>query len=276
MALQYKTKTWQKKIDKHNDFIKSYEKMQYNNDYHYYNIESIMGNFFSNSNQDKDLLRDWKMAHVLFDIAADMYQLENKGIEVICNTYLSIKAFTKMYKLYCEGIVSDLIPEWQIKHSYEEFACKIISINAVNEFMHIYEDSILLNLFCGNINKVKNGLEKLQPPSFIEPDSINYYQYIYSLKPAINSLVCGNEKEFKKNIELMLKKRRLGGTDFSVTIDYYSVALLKCAIKYGVIADIKTIEMPPMMFENVDYKNELFHLPIPNKLIDYIIDNTKN
>ena len=253
MRLKYKGKKWDKEM-------KEIEK----------NKKFFGENYLNNINWDLKKIAEssqkdycWFFGCLSGEYAtiSKIYVQEGDIKNVLVNTYLSALAFFVLKRLYEKGIQTNYQNIQEDLLQLEYMTGKMIAIDCYDNVQQYCKDSIIGNLFIGNMENIKKSIEQL-PDNGDELEDIYYNTPIF-LKSIYIAILNKDEKEFNDALIKRVKKYRKNMLGYSTIIDYTSIALIKVAKKYGISCDLNIIEMPDYFFKpiNVEGLSEL-RLPL--------------
>lgn len=256
MKIDYKGKKWDKEMKRLR------EGKKYLGDGYLKNINFIIDRLYKT--QLKDYYWFLSCLSLEYEMIAETY-LEEKDIKnVLKAIYLSEKSFFYLKKMYMVGIEEDYNTK-DILGNLEYYVCKAIAIDYLDVVAEYCQDSIVANLFYGNLTKTKEYVEDIS--SDIEGVQSIYYTELIFLKKLFEAILEKDERKFYTELIYRIKKYRSNMVGYSTIIDYVSIALIKIAKKYEMNCDLKIIEMPEYFFEPISTKKfEVFELPLQNEI----------
>lgn len=261
MKLDYKGKKWDKEMKKLHDYKKYY------GEGYLKNVNAVTNKFYKSEIKDYAWLYGCLDSN--FQEISFIYFQENNFQKVIETTFLSARAMLIFKKIYEKGIKTQFVNVDSKLSELEYAICKLIAVDCFEMVSEDCEESIMGNLFIGNMNKAKKLVGQI-PDGGLEKEDV-YYRTPFFIKTLYQAIIDKNEEKFNDELYLRVKKYRKNAVGYSTIIDYISIALIKVARKIGIESNLHIIEVPDFFFEPINI-NEIIKQELPfqteiNKLL---------
>lgn len=240
MKLDYKSKKWDEEMKKIQDYKK------YCGEGYLSNVNAVI-NKFSKTN-------DYAWLYGCLDLNYQeicyMYLQENDYKKVLENTYLSAKSMITFKQINEKGLKTQFVSKNEKLLEVEYAICKMIAIDCVESILDNCQESIIGNLYMGNIEKAQKLVEQI-PDGCLKEEDV-YYRTPFFIKILYQAIIDKDEEKFNNELCKRVKKYRKNMVGYSTIIDYTSIALIKVANKLGIQSNLHIVEMPEFFFEPIN------------------------
>lgn len=252
MRLDYKGKRWEKEMKKLHDYKK------YCGEGYLKNVNAVINKFHKTENKDYAWLYGCLDAN--FQEISFIYLQENDSQKVIENTYLSARAMLIFKKMHEKGIKTQFANVNSKLSDLEYAVCKLIAVDCFETVSEDCQESIIGNIFTGNMNKAQKLVEQI-PDGGSEKEDI-YYRTPFFIKELYRAIIDRDEEKFNEELCLRVKKYRKNTVGYSTIIDYISIAFIKAAKKAEIVSNLHIIEVPDFFFGPINV-NEVIKQELP-------------
>lgn len=242
MKLDYESKKWDKEMKKLQDYKK------YCGEGYLNNVNAIISKF--DKNQTKDYGWLYGCLDLNYQEISYIYLQENDFQNVLKNTYLSARATIIFQQIYKKGLVTQFTNIRNKLLLVEYAICKMISVDCFESISEYCKDTIMGNLFIGNMDKAQKLVVQISNGGENEDDV--YYRTPFFVKVLYQAIINKDEKTFNDELCKRVKKYRKNMVGYTTLIDYTSIALIKVARKVGIESNLHIAEMPDFFFKPID------------------------
>lgn len=242
MKLDYKSKKWDKEMVK----LQNYK--EYCGEGYLSNVKATINKF--NRNQTKDYGWLYGCLDLNYQEISYIYLQENDYQKVLENTYLSAKSVMTFKQIYEKGVKTQFTNANNKLMEVEYAICKMIAVECFESVLEDCQESIMGNLFIGNMDKAQKLVEQI-PDGGSEEEDV-YYRTPFYVKVLYQAIIDGDEKKFNDELCKRIKKYRKNMVGYSTIIDYTSIALIKVARKVGIESNLHIVEIPDFFFQPID------------------------